>query len=232
MDVIELKAGLRDETGKGPAKRLRQTGSLPAVLYGPGIDENLRLTLNSKDLEMILHHTAGGTLLVNLLVDDAKKPRTVMFKDVVRDPVKDNLLHVDLMEVRMDQAVTVEVPLHIVGKSKGEAEGGVVQHDHRVIRGECLPDNIPASIEVDVTELEIGQSIHLKDIKLPEGLKVLDEEDMTIVSVVAPTIQEEEKTAEELEEELAESFEEKDGEAAEEKPEGKKEEKKEESGKE
>ena len=222
MDVIELKAGLRVETGKGPAKRLRMAGNLPAVLYGPEIDENLRLTLNSNELEKILHHTAGGTLLVSLLVDNAKKPKTVMFKEVVRDPVKDNLLHVDLMEVRMDQVVTVEVPLHIVGKSKGEAEGGVVQHDHRVIRGECLPDNIPASIDVDVTELDIGQSLHVGDLGLPEGLKVLDDLEMTIVSVVAPTIQEEEQTAEEMEEELAESFEEKEGEAAEEKPEGKK----------
>ena len=221
MDVIELKAALREKTGKGNAKRLRSAGSLPAVLYGPAIDNNVSLTLNNKDLELILHHTAGGTLLVNLLVDDAKKPRTVMFKDVVRDPVKDSLLHVDLMEVRMDQAVTVEVPLHIVGKSKGEAEGGVIQHDHRVIKGECLPDKIPGSIDVDVTELDVGQSLHVKDLTLPEGLKVLDDEEMTIVSVVAPTIQEEEKTAEEMEEELAESFGEQEGEGAAEKPEEK-----------
>jgi large subunit ribosomal protein L25 len=223
MDVIELKAGSREETGKGYAKRLRQAGSLPAVLYGPAIDKNLSLTLNSKDLEMMLHHTAGGTLLVNLLIDDAKKPRTVMFQDVTRDPVKDNLLHVDLMEVRMDQVVTIEVPLHIIGKSVGVAEGGIVQHDHRIINGECLPNNIPASIDVDITELEIGQSLHVKDIALPEGLKALDDLEMTIVSVVAPALVEEEKTAEEMEEELAGSFEEKgaegEGEAAGEKKE-------------
>ena len=82
MDVIELNAALREETGKGPAKRLRMTGNLPAVLYGPDVDENLKLTINSNELEKILHHSAGGTLLVNLLVDKAKKARTVMFKDV------------------------------------------------------------------------------------------------------------------------------------------------------
>jgi large subunit ribosomal protein L25 len=215
MDVIELNAALREETGKGPAKRLRMAGNLPAVLYGPDIDENLRLTLNSNELEKILHHTAGGTLLVNLLVDNAKGARTVMFKDVMRDPVKESLVHVDLMEVRMDQAVVVEVPLHIIGKSVGVAEGGLVQHDHRIIRGECLPDSIPASIDVDITELEIGQSLHINDLTLPEGFTLLEDEELTIVSVVAPAIEVEEKTAEEMEEELKESFSDKEGEEGE-----------------
>jgi large subunit ribosomal protein L25 len=216
MDVIELNAELREETGKGPAKRLRMTGNLPAVLYGPDIDENLKLSLNSNELEKILHHTSGGTLLISLLVDKAKKARTVMFKDVLRDPVKESLVHVDFMEVRMDHVVVVEVPLHIIGKSKGVAEGGLVQHDHRIIKGECLPNSIPASIDVDITELEIGDSLHIKDLTLPEGFKLLEDEEVTIVSVVAPTIVEEEKSAEEMEEELKESFSEKEGEEGEE----------------
>jgi large subunit ribosomal protein L25 len=215
MDIIELNAALREETGKGPAKRLRAAGSLPAVLYGPAIEENLKLTLNSNELEKILHHTAGGTLLINLLVDNAKKARTVMFKDVLRDPVREFLLHVDLMEVRMDQTVAVEIPLHIIGKSKGVAEGGLIQHDHRIIKGECLPNSIPASIDIDITELEVGQSLHIKDLVFPDGFKSLEDEEVTIVSVVAPTI-EEEKTAEEMEEELKESFSEKEGEEGEE----------------
>lgn len=228
MDQIKLKAALRDETGKGPARRLRMAGNLPAVLYGPEIEENLKLSLDSNELEKILHHTAGATLLVNLLVDEAEKARTVMFKEVLRDPVKESLLHVDLMEVRMDQAVAVEIPIHIVGKSQGVAEGGIVQHDHRIIRGECMPDSIPASIDVDITELEIGQSLHVSDLTIPDGFKILEEEEVTIVSVVAPAVVEEEKTAEEMEEELAESFSEKEGEAGEKKEEKKEEEKKEE----
>ena len=215
MDTVELNAASREETGKGPAKRLRAGGHLPAVLYGPDLDENLKLTLNSNELEKILHHTSGGTLLISLLIDKAKKARTVMFKDVLRDPVRESLVHVDLMEVSMDKAVAVEVPLHIIGKSKGVAEGGLVQHDHRIIKGECLPNNIPASIDVDITELEVGQSLHIKDLVLPDGFTSLEDEEVTIVSVVAPTI-EEEKTAEEMEEELKESFSEKEGEEGEE----------------
>ena len=121
------------------------------------------------------------------------------------------------MEVSMDKAVAVEVPIHIIGKSKGVAEGGLVQHDHRIIKGECLPNSIPASIDVDITELEVGQSLHVKDLDLPEGFKVLEEEEVTIVSVVAPAVEEEEKTAEEMEEELKESFSEKEGEEGEQK---------------
>ena len=225
MDVIELNAAIREETGKGPAKRLRMAGNLPAVLYGADIDENLKLSLSSNELEKILHHTSGGTLLVNLMVDKAKKARTVMFKDVERDPVRDRLLHVDLMEVRLDQAVAVEVPLHIIGKCKGVAEGGLIQHDHRNVKGECLPNNIPDSIDVDITELEIGQSLHIKDLVIPDGFTLLEDEEVTIVSIVAPAVEVEEKTAEEMEEELAESFSEKEGEEGEgEKKEEKKEE--------
>ena len=219
MDVIELNAALREETGKGPAKRLRQAGNLPAVLYGPAIEENLKLSINSNELEKILHHTSGGTLLISLLVDKAKGARTVMFKDVLRDPVRESLVHVDLMEVRMDQKVAVEVPIHIIGKSKGVAEGGIVQHDHRIIKGECLPDSIPAGVDIDITELEIGQSLHLNDLTLPEGFVSLEDEEVTIVSVVAPAVVEEEKTAEEMEEELKESFTEKEGEGEEKKEE-------------
>jgi large subunit ribosomal protein L25 len=159
-------------------------------------------------------------VLVNLDIDGYGK-KTVMFKELQLHPVKGTIEHLDLIEVLMDKKVTVEVPVHIVGKSEGVLIGGILQQESRDIKVECLPSQIPDSIDVDVTQLGIGQSLHISDIALPEGLGALDDPNTTVVSIVAPTIEEVVKTAEEVEAELAESFEEKEEEEAEAKPEEK-----------
>ncbi|MBI5492022.1 MAG: 50S ribosomal protein L25 [Deltaproteobacteria bacterium] len=209
MERINLSAKSRQETGKGPARRLRNSGLVPAVLYGSGIKGAVTISLNGKELDKILHTAAGGNVLVNLNVEGAKN-RIVMFKDVLRHPLKGSIEHVDLLEILMDHKLTVEVPVHIVGKAAGLAFGGIVSQEHRKIRIECLPTHIPDSFDLDVTPLGIGQSLHVKDIQLAEGLRALDDPDMTIVSIVAPTAEVAPKTAEEVEAELAKSFEEKE----------------------
>ncbi|HXI09353.1 MAG TPA: 50S ribosomal protein L25 [Thermodesulfobacteriota bacterium] len=215
MEQINLSAQPRPATGKAAAGRLRRDDLVPAILYGQAIKGAISLTLNNKELEKVLHTAAGGNVLVNLDVQ-GDKLRTVMFKEVSRHPLKGSLQHVDLVEIQMDHKITVDVPVHLVGKAEGVAFGGIVQQEHRTVKIECLPTQIPASIDVDITKLGIGQSLHVSDMKLAEGVEVIDEASTTIVSVVAPTAEVAPKTAEEVEAELAKSFAEKEEEAKEE----------------
>lgn len=220
MEQYDLAALIREEFGKGPAGRLRRNGQLPANLYGPNIEKNVPITLKSREVERALHGHAGGNVLIKLDVKGFGK-KTVMFKELQRHPASGDIEHIDLIEVLMGHKVTVEVPIQIVGKSEGVILGGILQQESRKIKFECLPSSIPDSIDVDVTALGIGQSLHIEDIALPGGLISLDDPKATIVSIVAPTVEPEVKTAEEVEAELAESFEEKPEEEAAEKPEEK-----------
>ncbi len=208
MEQINLSAKIREKTGKGPARRLRVSGRVPAILYGASVKDSIILTLDNKELEKALHTAAGGNVLVSLNLEGDKR-RMVMFKEVMRHPLTSFIEHVDLFEVLMDHKVTVEVPVHVVGKAQGAALGGILQQEARKVKVECLPSNIPASLDVDVTALGIGQSLHVRDIELTEGVRVLADADMTVVSIVAPTAEAAPKTAEEVQAELAKSFEEK-----------------------
>lgn len=226
MERIGLTVKSRTETGKCPAGRLRMAGRVPAVLYGKEIKGAVPLSLDNKELEKVLHTAAGGNILVDLKLEGENKMHTAMFKDILRHPLKGTIQHVDLIEILMNKKIAVDVPVHIVGKAAGVALGGIIQQEARKIRLECLPAQIPDSIDADVTPLGVGQSLHVRDIKLPEGAKVLDDPGMTLVSVVAPTMEVAPKTAEEVQAELAKSFEVKEEEK------GKEEEKEKEKGKE
>ncbi len=215
MEQIELSANRREDTGKGAAKKLRRAGLVPAVLYGPGIKGAVPLTLSNRELEKTLHTTAGENVLVSLRIDGDGKPRTVMFREIARHPVKGSLEHIDLLEVAMDHEVTVEVPIHFVGKSEGVALGGILQSDSRRLKIQCLPSRIPESIDIDVTPLQIGQSLHVRDINLPEGVKCVEDPDHTIVSIQAPAVEAAAAKAEEAEEAPAEEAGEKTEEGAE-----------------
>lgn len=209
MEQINLSAQPRAERGKGPAGRLRASGGVPGILYGAGIQGAIALALNAKELDKTLHTHAGGNVLVTLDIA-GDKSRTVMFKQIDRHPLKGTVTHVDLLEVNMDKAVEVEVPVHLTGKAAGLAYGGIVQHETRAITIECLPSQIPDSIDVDITALNVGQSIHVKNIQLAQGLTAVDDPELTIVSIVSPTAEVAPKTAEEVEAELAKSFAEKE----------------------
>ncbi|MFQ5736601.1 MAG: 50S ribosomal protein L25 [Thermodesulfobacteriota bacterium] len=205
MEEINLSAQPREKTGKCPARRLRSQGFVPAVLYGPKMEGALTLSMSNKELERVLHTAAGGNVLINLAVD-GDKARKVMFKDVMRHPLRGTLQHVDLFEILMDHKVVVEVPIHITGKAAGLAFGGIIQHEARKISVECLPSQIPSSIDLDITPLEVGDSLHVKDLNLPEGVVSADDPEQTIIAVVPPVVEAAPKTAEEIEAELASSF--------------------------
>ena len=223
MEQIELVAQQRKGIGKETVKKLRKEGLIPCILYGPAFKEAVPLTVTVLELSKALSTEAKGNVLVNLKIEgDKKKTRTVMFRGFQRDPLKRNIIHVDLYELLMDHKLVVDVPVHLTGKAQGVALGGILQQESRTLKVECLPNQIPDKIDVDVTSLTIGYSIHVKDITLPQGLKVVGEPNQTIALVAAPTAEVEVKSAEEAKAEIAKSFEVKE----EEKKPGEKEEKK------
>lgn len=218
MEGVKISAWPREELGKGFTGRLRKEGFVPGVLYGPGIKDTVSIKFKSMELEKAIHGHSGSNVLLNLDID-GKDKLTVMVKSLVRHPVVDTLQHVDVINVRMDKVVTVDVPVSLTGKCEGVKLGGIMQQETRTIAVECLPADIPDNIEIDVTNLNIGDSIHVGDVTAPAGLKIVEDASHTVVLISAPAV-EEEKTAEEAEAELEESFKEK-GEGEEGKEEGK-----------
>ena len=225
MEGVKISAWSREEFGKGFAGRLRKEGFVPGVLYGPGIEDTVSIKFKSMELERAIHGHSGSNVLLNLDID-GKDAKTVMVKSLVRHPVVDTLQHVDVINIRMDKIVTVDIPVSLIGKCEGVTLGGIMQQESRTISVECLPSDIPDNIEVDVTSLNIGDSIHVSDVTAPKGLKIVEDASHTIVLITAPIVEEEVKTAEETEAELEESFKEK-GEGEEGKVEGKEEKKEE-----
>jgi len=166
LELIELKTNIRTTTGNGPARRLRQEGQIPAVLYGPRTEPAL-LSVNISDL----------------------------------DPVSRNFLHVDFYEITMDRKIRVKVPVITKGKSKGVEIGGILQIIRRELEVQCLPLDVPESIEVDIMDLDMGDSIHVSDIPRQSEIEFLDDENFTVVTIVSPKVEEEvEPVEEEIEE--------------------------------
>ncbi|MFQ5328858.1 MAG: 50S ribosomal protein L25/general stress protein Ctc [Thermodesulfobacteriota bacterium] len=210
MEELSLSVTKREGLGKGAAGRLRREGIVPAVLYGAALKEAISLQMEVGELEQVLHAASGRKVLLKLTVEGEKKARQTILKSVQRHPVSRAPLHVDFYEVEKGHTVVVEIPISVVGKAEGVALGGILQQDLRTLEVECLPTDIPATIEVDVTSLGIGSSIHVSDLKPSEGQTYLNDPRMTVASVAAPAAEEEAKSAEEVAEELKESFGEKE----------------------
>jgi len=188
MDFVELRASLREGTGKEINKKLRSAGLVPAIVYKKGEDTQ-SLKIDKKELFTTLHTEAGENVIVKLCIDDAKKKkeRTVIFKDIQRDPIKDTLLHVDFQEISLTDTLKVKVAIAAKGEAAGvKQDGGVLQHVLWELELECLPTNIPEKIEVDIANLKLGESIHVKDIITPEDVKVLDDPEGVVFSVEHP----------------------------------------------
>lgn len=185
---ITLAARTRTAAGKGGARTLRRQGQVPAVIYGHGRDPE-PLVLDGTTLDKTLT-TAGHTSLLDVTIDD-RAPVKVLVREVQRDPVRPaNVLHVDFHEVRADEEIRVEVPVHLIGIPDGVRNGGgVLDHSLRALEIEVLPGDIPASIDLDVTALTIGHSLFVRDVKL-EKFRVLVDPSIPICSVVAPRAEE------------------------------------------
>jgi large subunit ribosomal protein L25 len=189
MEEIRIRAETRSGRGKGPARRMRREGAIPAILYGRDV-EPLALSISSKDWRLLEAHMRSNAV-IKMEVSDNKKvqERPVMIKNVARRPVDHSVLHVDFLQVSMERVVQVEVPIRLIGTPVGVVKGGVVDQHLRTVMIESLPGQIPERIDIDVSNLDIGDSIHIREISLP-GVKLLDPPDVAVVGVTPPEAEE------------------------------------------
>jgi len=205
MQRPNLTAEIREGVGKEKAKKLRAKGLIPAIFYGPR-SQTISLVIESKELSKALQTEAGENVLIDLDIrkGDQSDRKVVMLKDIQIDPLQRITLHTDFYEVTMDEMVTVEIPVHLIGKPEGTKMGGILEQVRRVIQIQCFPGDIPKSIDIDVSPLKIGDSIHVQDIKV-EKAKIISETNFTIATVVPPVV--EEKVVEAVAPEAAEGAE-------------------------
>ncbi|OGW35167.1 MAG: hypothetical protein A2010_04870 [Nitrospirae bacterium GWD2_57_9] len=186
MEKIELTAQVREKAGKGVARSLRRNQMVPAVLYSHG--KSMPIAMGNKEVTKVLRTEGGEHALINLKLDGAKDNanRMALIKDYQVDPINGALIHIDLMEVAMNEKVRISVAVHIVGTAAGVKEGGIFQYGQRNLEVECLPNQIPDSIEVDITALNVNESLHVRDIKVAEGIKILSDGDATVATIQPP----------------------------------------------
>jgi large subunit ribosomal protein L25 len=181
----------RNGVGKGAARKIRREGFIPAVLYGREM-EPISLTVNPIDLKKALSTEAGENTLLELHVkgNGEEITKIALLRDVQYDNLTSQPIHFDFQEILMKELITVKVPVEIVGKAPGIQEGGILEEILREIEVECLPASIPNVIEIDVSQLGIGDSIHIGDLTLPEGVTVLHDPDETIITILSPVMEE------------------------------------------
>lgn len=192
-----LSGKIREKTGKVATKEVRRNGEIPAVLYG--LKDNLSFSVCPDNLKDILT-AKGQNALIDLNLEGNKK-RKVILKEFQSHPLKERWVHVDFLEVDVTKTVKVSVNVHLIGKSAGEKMGGLVNQVLRSIHVECLPVDIPQSVDLDVTAVELGQVLHVSDLSLPDKVKILHQPNEVILSVHLEKVKEEETTEDE---ELAE----------------------------
>ena len=213
MSTLKITAEEREHTGKGVARKMRQAGRIPAVLYGQGHD-GVSLSLDSYELNQLLSTAGARTSVLELEVKGSERSgsQNVLIKEVQKHPYKDLILHMDLLEIAMDEVISVMVPIEIVGTAKGvRLDGGILEMKRRELEISCLPNVIPDSITFDVTELEIGDTVHVEELTVADGITIPHDTNFTILTVVAAAVEPEPE--EEVEE--GEEVEEVEGEAPE-----------------
>ncbi len=212
MEQLELKAKVRKTIGNGPARALRRDGKVPAVLYGPKTEPVL-LSVEVRDIEQVLKSGNVGQVLLNLIIQNGQETtRPAMIKELQAHPVSGRFLHIDFYEIDLARKIRVGVPVVATGQSIGVELGGLLQIVRRELEVLCLPTQIPESIEVDVTNLDVGDSIHVEEIQVEGDVEIPADVNFTVVTILAPKVEAE---PEEEEEELEEEAEVAEGEEAE-----------------
>jgi len=191
MEKIILNVEMREGSGKTSAKDLRNKKLIPAVVYKGGKDA-LKLQLVAVDMTKILHTKAGENVIVTLKIggaDSKTKDKTVVIKEIQREPIKSQILHIDFNEISLTETLKVNVPLSAHGEPEGKKEGGTLEHIMWELQVECLPTDIPEKIEIDVSKLKIGDAIYVKNITVPASVKVLTDPELIAMIVKPPKVE-------------------------------------------
>ncbi len=187
MADATLIAERRPAAGKGPAGRIRREGLVPAVVYGLG-DENVSVAVSQRELVHILSGGSGMNTLITLSIDGTEE--LAIARELQRHPVKGNVIHVDFVRVRADQTIQAEIPVHLTGEAEGAVRGGVLEQLVHTLTVEAKPADFPPSIEHDVSALEIGGQVYVRDLTVPNGVTVLQNADELVAQVSAPRVAE------------------------------------------
>lgn len=189
METVTLKAEVRNARKKGPSRRLRARGFVPAILYGSG-EEPVMIAVGSEELLEIMKKERKEGVFVRLAVqgDGGAMERLSVLKDVQVNTLKKRLDHADFYEIRMDRELTLEIPIILKGRAKGQELGGDVQHMKRELRVAGLPGKLPEAIELDISALSVGDSLKVKEISVPEGVRLVDHGDVVIVHVAVTRV--------------------------------------------
>ncbi|MCX8021659.1 MAG: 50S ribosomal protein L25 [Syntrophorhabdaceae bacterium] len=203
MEEFVIKAEIRKGSGKIVARKLRKEGFIPAVLYGKSMP-SLPISISVNDWEKLRKRLKRNTIINMELPDNGGvKREPVMVKDIQKSVIGDKIKHIDFLHVSMERKMEVEIPINLIGTAKGTINNGIVELHLRTIMVECLPSQIPDKVDIDVTNLDIGDSIHVHEIQIP-GVKLLEHPDVAIVTVIPPTGEEKAVTEETLVEEKKE----------------------------
>jgi large subunit ribosomal protein L25 len=179
----KLVAERREGAGKGVARKLRAAGRVPGILYGHGEDP-ISLSVNHKELLHLFHHGGGSNALIGLEIEGAS--HLAIPREVQRDHIRGTFIHIDFLAVRRDEKIKVTVEVSETGEAEGVKAGGVVEHHLREIEVECLPQDVPERIEVDITPMEIGDMLHVSDLSAPSGVTILTDPEMSVISIITP----------------------------------------------
>lgn len=190
MKIVPIKVVPREKTGKGAAKKLRAKGMLPAVVYGESVEPQ-PITVDLKELKSAIHTDAGQNVILNLQVEGVKKGKdeTALIREIQRDPIKGDLLHADFLKIALDEKIQATVPMLVLGEAPGAKEGGVLQHGLWEVQVECLPTDLPEHIEIDVSNLGMGEAIRVGDLQTSEKVHILTHSEETVVSIIPPRVE-------------------------------------------
>lgn len=185
MKEITLEAVVRTESGKGPARQTRRDGHIPAITYGPDT-KPIPVAINDREFRAAIRAGVSGSTIFNLNIDG--KSNKVVLREIQRDPVTSDIIHLDFLTISMNKPIHVSIPLNYIGTPIGvKVDGGIMQITMRELEISVLPSHLPETIDINVEELSIGESIHVRDISVPEAI-ILAEEQRTMVVISAPTI--------------------------------------------
>jgi large subunit ribosomal protein L25 len=197
---IRLEVKEREQSGSRVSRRLRKAGMIPGVLYGRGHRPHA-ICVPERELRRVLTGSAGLHAILDVVLEGQKSTHSSILKDYQVDPIRGKIDHFDLQEVRLDQPIQTVVVVELVGESVGAKAGGVLSQVAREVRVEALPLEVPERLELDVTPMEVGDSLRLSDLSVPEGVTLLDDPETVLATVTVPTrVEEPEEVAEEVEE--------------------------------